>query len=102
MRCTIQAGITRPSSNACAKRARRGHDLPFATDLSAAVARLVQLVPPTRLDLVDEVIVRVARRDLSVTLDWPPTHVAHQLVFRSGASTPVKCRSGGRRARWST
>ena len=102
MRCTIQAGITRPSSNACAKRARRGHDLPFATDLSAAVARLVQLVPPTRLDLVDEVIVRVARRDLSVTLDWPPTHVAHQLVFRVRRVHAGEVPLRGRRARWST
>jgi hypothetical protein len=51
------------------------------TDIPAAVARLAQLVPPARLDLVDEVIVRVARRDLSVTLDWPRSHVAHRLVF---------------------
>jgi hypothetical protein len=52
------------------------------TTMPAAVARLVQLVPPARLDLVNEVLVRVARRDLSVTLDWPPTHVLHQLAFR--------------------
>jgi hypothetical protein len=79
-----------------------GHDLPFATDLSAAVARLVQLVPPTRRDLVDEVIVRVARRDLSVTLDWPPTHVAHQLVFRVRRVHAGEVPLRGRRARWST
>jgi hypothetical protein len=52
------------------------------TDMPAAVARLVQLVPPARLDLVEEVLVRVARRDLSVTLDWSPSHVVHQLIFR--------------------
>ena len=52
------------------------------TDIPAAVARLVQLVPPARLDLVEEVLVRVARRDLSLTLDWPQSHVLHQLVFR--------------------
>jgi hypothetical protein len=49
------------------------------TDMSAAVARLVRLVPPARLDLVDEVLVRVGRRDLSV-LDWPPIGLVHQLA----------------------
>ena len=48
--------------------------------MPAAVARLVQLVPPARLDLVDEVLVRVGRRDLSEALDWPPVHVMHQLA----------------------
>jgi hypothetical protein len=52
------------------------------TDIPAAVARLAQLVPPARLDLVDQVLIRMARRDLSVTLDWPPSHVVHQLAFR--------------------
>src|SRR5215207_8878687 len=42
------------------------------TDVPAAVARLAQVVPPARLDLVDEVLVRVGRRDLSADLDWPP------------------------------
>ena len=37
--------------------------------MHAAVARLVQLVSPARLDLVDEVLVRVGRRDLNLTLD---------------------------------
>jgi hypothetical protein len=37
---------------------------------------------PARLDLVEEVLVRVARRDLSLTLDWPPSHVLHQLALR--------------------
>jgi hypothetical protein len=51
------------------------------TEMPAAVARLVQLVPPARLDLVDEVLVRVGRRDLSV-LDWPPVGLVHQLAYR--------------------
>lgn len=40
------------------------------TEMPAAVPRLVQLVPPARVDLVDEVLVRVSRRDLTRTLDW--------------------------------
>ena len=52
------------------------------TEIPAAVARLVQLVPPARLDLVDEVLVRVGRRDLNLTLDWPPVHLVHQLAHR--------------------
>ena len=50
------------------------------TELPAAVARLVQLVPPARVDLVDEVLSRVGRRDLGQALDWPPVHLVHQLV----------------------
>ncbi|MFL5911827.1 MAG: hypothetical protein ACJ73E_00175 [Mycobacteriales bacterium] len=52
------------------------------SDMSAAVARLVQLIPPTRVDLVDEVLYRVGRRTLSAALDWPPAHVLHQLAYR--------------------
>jgi hypothetical protein len=52
------------------------------TETPAALARLVQLVPPARLELVDEVLVRVGHRDLSRALDWPPVHVVHELVFR--------------------
>jgi hypothetical protein len=52
------------------------------TDMPAAVARLTQLVPPARVDLVDEVLVRVGRRDLDHTRDWPPVHLVHQLAFR--------------------
>jgi hypothetical protein len=52
------------------------------TEMPAAVARLVQLVPPARVDLVDEVLVGVGRRALSADLDWPPAHVVHQLVYR--------------------
>ena len=39
------------------------------TDMPAAVARLAQLIPPARVDLADEVLVRVGRRDLNLTLD---------------------------------
>jgi len=42
------------------------------TDVPAAVARLAQVVPPARLELVDEMLVRVGRRELSADLDWPP------------------------------
>ena len=52
------------------------------TEMPAAVPRLVQLVPPARIDLVDEVLVRVGRRDLNLTLDWPPVHLVHQLAYR--------------------
>ena len=52
------------------------------TEMPAAVGRLVPLVPPARVDLVDEVLARVGRRDLDHTLDWPPVHLVHQLAFR--------------------
>jgi hypothetical protein len=52
------------------------------TDMPAAVARLTQLIPPARVDLADEVLVRVGRRDLDQTHDWPPVHLVHQLAFR--------------------
>lgn len=52
------------------------------TEMPAAVARLAQLLPPARLDLVDEVLVRIGRRDLNLTLDWPPVHLVHQLAYR--------------------
>ena len=50
--------------------------------MSAAVARLAQLVPPARVDLVDEVLVGIGRRDLSVALDWPPIQLVYQLAYR--------------------
>jgi len=52
------------------------------TDRPSAVARLVWLVPPARVDLVDEVLVAVGRRDLSIALDWPPVGLVHQLAYR--------------------
>ena len=39
-------------------------------------------MPPARIDLVDEVLVRVGRRDLNLSLDWPPVHLVHQLAYR--------------------
>jgi hypothetical protein len=51
------------------------------TEMPAAVARRAQLVPPARLDLVDEVLVRLGRRDLSA-LDWPPISLVHQFAYR--------------------
>ena len=53
------------------------------TELPAAVARLVQLVPPARVDLIDDVLSRVGRRDLGRTLGWPPPHLFHQLVHET-------------------
>ena len=35
-----------------------------------------------RRHLPDEVLVRVGRRDLNLTRDWPPVHLVHQLAFR--------------------
>src|SRR5918994_7913842 len=52
------------------------------TETPAAVARLAQLIPPARVDLGDEVPVRVGRRDLALSLDWPPIHLVHQLAYR--------------------
>jgi hypothetical protein len=52
------------------------------TDAASAVARLVQLIPPARIDLVDEVLTSVGRADLPVRLDWPPTGLRHELVYR--------------------
>lgn len=54
------------------------------TERPAAVARLVQHVPPARVDLVHEVLVAVGRRNLSITLDWPPVSVVHELIYRVG------------------
>ena len=52
------------------------------TDLPSAVARLAQLVPPARVDLIDQVLVAVGRRDISGRLDWPPIHLVHQLAYQ--------------------
>jgi hypothetical protein len=41
------------------------------TDRAAAVPRLVQLVPPHRDDLVDEVLYRIGKRGQSARR-WPP------------------------------
>ena len=52
------------------------------TEMPAAVPRPARLIPPARIDLVDEVLVRVGRRDLNLALDWPPIHLVHQLAYR--------------------
>jgi hypothetical protein len=56
------------------------------TDMAAAVARLVQLIPPARIDLVDEVLVRVGSRDLNLTPTGPgaPDSPA-RLPYQGGA-----------------
>jgi hypothetical protein len=72
------------------------------TDIPAAVARLAQLVPPARLDLVEGVLVRVARRDLSMTLDGRRPMSRINSSSESVGSTLGKCGSAGSPARWST
>ena len=61
------------------------------TEMPAAVGRLAQLIPPARVDLMDEVLVGLGRRDLSVMLDWPPINLVHQLAYRSSACTLERC-----------
>jgi hypothetical protein len=39
------------------------------------------MVPPARLDLGDEVLVSVGRRDIAAALDWPPARLVHQLIY---------------------
>jgi hypothetical protein len=52
------------------------------TGMSAAVIRLVRIVPPARLDLIDNVLASIGRRDVGAALDWPPVTLVHQLVYR--------------------
>ena len=47
------------------------------TEMPAASPGLARLIPPARVDLVDEVLVGVGRRDLAVSLGWPPIHLVH-------------------------
>jgi len=51
------------------------------TDMRSAVARLVQLVPPTRVDLVDQVLVRLDRRGPD-QVECPPIQLVQQLAYR--------------------
>jgi ppGpp synthetase/RelA/SpoT-type nucleotidyltranferase len=69
--------------------------------MPAGVARLAQLIPPARVDLVDKVLVGVGRRDMSVTLDWPPINLVHSSPTGSSGCTLERCACGGRTARWS-
>ena len=61
------------------------------TDMPAAV-------PPARLDLVDNALVAVGRRNVVASLDWPPVGVVHELIHRFDefADDPT----GRGRARW--
>jgi hypothetical protein len=72
------------------------------TDMPAALARLVQLVPAARVGLIDEVLVRVGRRDLDQTRDWPPVHLVHQLAFRVKRLHLGRCACAARTAPWWT
>src|SRR5258708_684683 len=51
------------------------------TDFPAAVGRLVRLIPPARVDLVNEVLARVGRRRTD-TLDWPSFAAVAELAYR--------------------
>jgi hypothetical protein len=53
------------------------------TEMPPAVARLALLVPPSRTDLVDEVLVTVGRRSPH-GFDWPPIALVHELIHRVG------------------
>jgi hypothetical protein len=55
------------------------------TGRGAAVARLATLVPPTRLDLVDEVMARIGTRKAD-RKDWPPYRLVCELVTRVKAT----------------
>jgi hypothetical protein len=58
------------------------------TEMPAAMPRLMQLVPPARIDPVGEARVRFGRGDLSLTLDWLPVHQVHQLAHRGEVRAP--------------
>ncbi len=72
------------------------------TEMPAAVARLVQLVPPARLDLVDEVLVRIGTRKAD-RKDWPPYALVCELATKVKATHlgEVKLRGPtAKRSRW--
>lgn len=50
-------------------------------DKPAAVVRLAQLVPPARLDLIDEAMVRIGRRTAD-RMSWPPFALVAELAWR--------------------
>ena len=70
------------------------------TDRGAAVARLATLVPPTRVDLVDEVMTRIGTRKAD-RKDWPPYSLVCELVAQAKAVHlgEVKLRGAQRRDR---
>jgi hypothetical protein len=51
------------------------------TGRSVAVARLAQLVPPARVDLVDEVLFRIGKRSRSAR-QWPPSALVCELAAK--------------------
>jgi hypothetical protein len=51
------------------------------TDRSAAVPRLAALVPPLRVDLVDEVIYRIGKRRMD-RVPWPPYGLVCELASK--------------------
>jgi hypothetical protein len=55
------------------------------TEMPAAVARLVQLIPPTRVDLVDEVMARIGTRKAD-RKDWPPYALVCELATKVKAT----------------
>jgi hypothetical protein len=59
------------------------------TDRAAAVARLATLVPPTRVDLVDEVMARIGARNLD-RQDWPPYALVSELASKVKRRTLVR------------
>ena len=73
------------------------------TEIPVAVPRLVQLVPPARVDLVDEVLVRVALRYLTRTLDWPPHPRGAPARLPGQAGAPWRgAHAGAKTVRWWT
>jgi hypothetical protein len=55
------------------------------TGRGAAVARLATLVPPTRVDLVDEVMARISTRKVD-RKDWPPYALVCELASKVKAT----------------
>ena len=68
------------------------------TDRSAAVARLATLVPPTRVDLVDEVMTRIGTRKAD-RKDWPPYALVCELATKVKATHLGEVKLRGRTAR---
>jgi hypothetical protein len=52
------------------------------TDLPAAVARLALLVPPARVDLVDDVLAAIGRSTPGHRTEWPPPERRYELAYQ--------------------
>ena len=70
-------------------------------DKPAAVARLVQLIPPARVDLVNEVMARIGRRKAD-RKDWPPFWLVCELASKVKRVQAGEVRLRASPARWST